>query len=59
MMTGKYKRSSLMKTVKEVVVPDESTVQFNLKEPFRCLYQYHRPSRLPDHQPQGHRHLWR
>jgi glutathione transport system substrate-binding protein len=34
MMTGKYKRSSLMKTVKEVVVVDESTVQFNLKEPF-------------------------
>lgn len=34
MMTGKYKRSSLMKPVKEVVVVDEFTVQFNLKEPF-------------------------
>lgn len=34
MMTGKYKRSSLMKPVKEVVAVDEFTVQFNLKEPF-------------------------
>ncbi|MBI9091672.1 MAG: glutathione ABC transporter substrate-binding protein [Desulfobacterium sp.] len=34
MMTGKYKRSSLMKPVKELVVLDAYTVQFNLKEPF-------------------------
>lgn len=34
MMTGKYKRSSLMKPVKDVVVIDDYTVQFNLKEPF-------------------------
>lgn len=34
MMTGKYKRSSLMKPVKELKVLDEYTVQFNLKEPF-------------------------
>jgi glutathione transport system substrate-binding protein len=34
MMTGKYKRSSLMKPVKEVVVVDDATVQFNLNEPF-------------------------
>lgn len=34
LMTGKYKRSSLMKPVKELVVLDEYTVQFNLKEPF-------------------------
>ncbi|MCK5685149.1 glutathione ABC transporter substrate-binding protein [bacterium] len=34
MMTGKYKRSSLMKPVKELKVLDTYTVQFNLKEPF-------------------------
>ncbi len=34
LMTGKYKRSSLMKPVKELVVLDDYTVQFNLKEPF-------------------------
>jgi len=34
MMTGKYKRSSLMKPVKELKVIDDYTVQFNLKEPF-------------------------
>jgi len=34
MMTGKYKRSSLMKPVKELKVLDEFTVQFNLKKPF-------------------------
>lgn len=34
LMSGKYKRSSLMKPVKEVVVVDEHTIQFNLKEPF-------------------------
>lgn len=34
MMTGKYKRSSLMKPVKEVTVVDDSTIRFTLKEPF-------------------------
>lgn len=34
MMTGKYKRSSLMKPVESLKVIDEYTVQFNLKEPF-------------------------
>ena len=34
MMTGKYKRSSLMKPVKELKVLDDYTVQFILKEPF-------------------------
>ncbi|MFZ3044896.1 MAG: ABC transporter substrate-binding protein, partial [Desulfatirhabdiaceae bacterium] len=34
LMSGKYKRSSLMKPVKELVVIDESTVKFVLKEPF-------------------------
>lgn len=34
MMTGNYKRSSLMKPVKELVILDDYTVQFNLKEPF-------------------------
>ncbi len=34
MMTGKYKRSSLMKPVKELVVVDDYTVRFDLKEPF-------------------------
>ncbi|MFV0436258.1 MAG: glutathione ABC transporter substrate-binding protein [Desulfopila sp.] len=34
MMTGKYKRSSLMEPVKDVVVIDEFTIQFNLKKPF-------------------------
>lgn len=34
MMTGKYKRSSLMKPVDNVKVLDEYTIQFNLKEPF-------------------------
>ena len=34
MMTGKYKRSSLMKPVKELVVVDDYTVKFVLKEPF-------------------------
>ena len=34
MMTGKYKRSSLMKPVKDVKVLDDYTIQFNLKEPF-------------------------
>jgi glutathione transport system substrate-binding protein len=34
MMSGKYKRSSLMKPVKELVVIDDATVKFVLKEPF-------------------------
>ncbi len=34
MMTGKYKRSSLMKPVESLDVLDDYTVQFNLKEPF-------------------------
>lgn len=34
LMAGKLKRSSLMKPVKELVVVDESTVKFVLKEPF-------------------------
>ncbi|ACN15253.1 DppA2 [Desulforapulum autotrophicum HRM2] len=34
MMTGKYKRSSLMKPVESLMVLDDYTVQFNLKEPF-------------------------
>ncbi len=34
MMTGKYKRSSLMKPVKELQVIDDYTVKFILKEPF-------------------------
>lgn len=34
LMSGKYKRSSLMKPVKELVVVDENTVKFILKEPF-------------------------
>jgi len=34
MMTGKYKRSSLMKPVESLRVIDEYAVQFNLKEPF-------------------------
>lgn len=34
MMTGKYKRSSLMKPVDSFVILDDYTVQFNLKEPF-------------------------
>lgn len=34
MMTGKYKRSSLMKPVKELQVVDDYTVRFILKEPF-------------------------
>lgn len=34
MMTGKYKRSSLMKPVKELQVIDDYTVRFVLKEPF-------------------------
>ncbi len=34
MMTGKYKRSSLMKPVKEFKVIDDHTVKFILKEPF-------------------------
>ncbi len=34
LMTGKYKRSSLMKPVKELKILDGYTVQFNLKEPF-------------------------
>ncbi|QJB56746.1 glutathione ABC transporter substrate-binding protein [Pseudodesulfovibrio sp. zrk46] len=34
MMTGKYKRSSLMKPVKECVVVDDYTIKFTLKEPF-------------------------
>ncbi len=34
LMTGKYKRSSLMKPVESVKVMDDYTVQFNLKEPF-------------------------
>ena len=34
LMTGKYKRSSLMKPVKELVVIDDYTVRFDLKEPF-------------------------
>lgn len=34
MMTGKYKRSSLMKPVKELQVVDEYTVRFILNEPF-------------------------
>lgn len=34
MMTGKYKRSSLMKPVRELKILDDYTVQFNLKEPF-------------------------
>ena len=34
MMTGKYKRSSLMKPVKELVVVDDYTVTFKLKKPF-------------------------
>ena len=34
MMTGKYKRSSLMKPVKEFQIIDDYTVKFILKEPF-------------------------
>ncbi|HSO19605.1 MAG TPA: glutathione ABC transporter substrate-binding protein, partial [Desulfosarcina sp.] len=34
LMTGKYKRSSLMKPVKELKVVDDSTVTFILNEPF-------------------------
>ena len=34
MMTGKYKRSSLMKPVKELQILDDYTVKFILKEPF-------------------------
>lgn len=34
MMTGKYKRSSLMKPVKELQVIDEYTVKYVLNEPF-------------------------
>jgi glutathione transport system substrate-binding protein len=34
MMTGKYKRSSLMKPVKELQIVDEYTVRFVLNEPF-------------------------
>ena len=34
LMSGKYKRSSLMKPVKELIVIDEATVKFVLKEPF-------------------------
>ncbi len=34
MMTGKYKRSSLMKPVESLDILDDYTVQFNLKEPF-------------------------
>lgn len=34
LMTGKYKRSSLMKPVKEFKVIDDATVTFVLKEPF-------------------------
>ncbi len=34
LMTGKYKRSSLMKPVESIKVIDDYTVQFNLKEPF-------------------------
>lgn len=34
MMTGKYKRSSLMKPVKELQVIDDYTVRFVLNEPF-------------------------
>lgn len=34
LMTGKYKRSSLMKPVKELKIIDDYTVQFILKEPF-------------------------
>lgn len=34
MMTGKYKRSSLMKPVQELQVIDDYTVKFVLKEPF-------------------------
>ena len=34
MMTGKYKRSSLMKPVKELQVIDDHTVKFVLNEPF-------------------------
>lgn len=34
MMTGKYKRSSLMKPVKELQILDDYTVRFILKEPF-------------------------
>ena len=34
MMTGKYKRSSLMKPVEKLVIVDDYTVKFILKEPF-------------------------
>lgn len=34
LMSGKYKRSSLMKPVKELIVIDDATVKFVLKEPF-------------------------
>ncbi|PID44363.1 MAG: glutathione ABC transporter substrate-binding protein GsiB [Proteobacteria bacterium] len=34
LMTGKYKRSSLMKPVKELKIIDDYTVRFILKEPF-------------------------